>query len=113
MIGKSNASLLKSQSNLKMSTEEKVELFYKMIGVDNIKDYRNKLSELNLPLFKINHGEKKPIDGRESQPLPEAEAKSDAEDEEALRLQKIKEKINEKKALVRNQTQSPKKVIAG
>jgi len=66
---------------MKITTEEKVELFYKMIGVDNIKDYRNKLSELGLPLFKINHGEKKSSEVRETPQLQELEAKSDAEDD--------------------------------
>lgn len=29
-------------------------MFYKMIGVDNIRDYRIKLSELGHPLFKLH-----------------------------------------------------------
>lgn len=57
-----------------------------MIGVDNLKDFRNKLSELNLPLFKINH-RPTPIDQQREtpqlQPPPSQspEPKSDAEDE--------------------------------
>jgi hypothetical protein len=62
-------------------------MFYKMIGVDNIKDYRNKLSQLNLPLFRSNH-EKKPGDTQNMQ--QHVESKSDAEDGESVRLQKIK-----------------------
>lgn len=82
-----------------------------MIGVDNIKDYRNKLSELNLPLFKVNHHERKPSGTRETPQLRDTpQPKSDTEDEQALRLQKIKDKINQKKAMVKNQTQSPKKL---
>jgi hypothetical protein len=86
LIRRSAGTLQGGQFSMKLTTEEKVELFYKMIGVDNLKDFRNKLSELNLPLFKINH-RPTPIDQQREtpqlQPPPSQspEPKSDAEDE--------------------------------
>jgi hypothetical protein len=70
-----------------------------MIGVDNIRDYRNKLSELGHPLFKQYENK--------TDLAPATETQRNMEDEESMRLQMIKEKINEKKAMVKNQT--PKK----
>lgn len=69
MIVHSSSRPIQGQSDFRVTVEEKVELFYKMIGVDNIKDYRNKLSELNLPLFKVNHHERKPSGTRETPQL--------------------------------------------
>lgn len=37
---------------------EKIEAFYRLVGVDSVRDYRKKLGELNLPMFKSAHAKK-------------------------------------------------------
>ena len=44
-----------------MTVEEKIEYFYQLVGVDNVHDFRKKMSELGLPLFKQYQHSAKPI----------------------------------------------------
>lgn len=44
-----------------LTVEEKIEYFYQLVGVDNVHDFRKKMSELGLPLFKQYQHSAKPI----------------------------------------------------
>lgn len=56
---------------MSLTNNEKIEFFYQMVGVDSVKDYKNKMTVLNMTTF---HKDKKdagktPNDGRQTKTI--------------------------------------------
>lgn len=83
-----------------LTVEEKIEYFYQLIGVDNVHDFRKKMSELGLPLFK-QYQPAKPVHKRSSSTKSGSELLNviieNNEKEDERRLIELREKLNIKK----------------